>query len=227
MIDKHCIIIDDDDQTVQIERLTQGCRHDGINLSCHQINPNQFVIDDQDSPEIKYNYEDLMRSIKVEIRKGAVLIACDNNLGDNLQGYRLLYDIRSTLNFRHDVILYSGALDSLIKSLMVLDNNFAHVKMLVEAKISKFLKRGDTYIDDIKGTLTKQSFDCQNEILNWLFSFETSKLNLGHPDFKNRTYLEIAEEIQKETPLGIQFQKILIEQAFSIFTELNPPSADV
>jgi len=221
MIDKHCLIIDDENQSVQINRLISLLRSEGINLTCKQINPNDYVTDNQEVEEIEIDNIKLLKDIKSEIMNGAVMIACDNNLGDILHGYELLYEIRNDLNFKHDIILYSGALDTLIKQILSTDNTFPKIKKLVETKISKFLRRSDTYIEDIKGILIKQSFDCQQEILNWLNLFEDHKFINSHPDFNNKNLKEIANDISNNTNDGIHFQRILIEQAISVMIELN------
>jgi hypothetical protein len=60
----------------------------------------------------------------------------------------------------------------------------------------------------------------RDEILRWLYAFKDHSFN-GHPDLERKTCGEIAEAIEMETSLGIQFQKLLIEQGLSTMIKLN------
>lgn len=225
MIPKFCLIIDDEDQSVQINKLKESLRWDGYELNCHQINPNDYVIEDPNKEEALIDKKQLLRHIKHEIQKGVVLIACDNNISDSLKGYELLFYIRNELKFKYDFILYSGILDSLITELYESEDSFNKIRHLVEARISKFLRRNNTYMDDIKGAICNQSFDPRQEILHWLRSFKHASMR-NHAVFGNRTFEELAKEIEEDTNLGIKFQKDMIENSISLLIDLKSFSED-
>lgn len=224
MISKNCLIIDDEDQSVQITKLKNMVRDEGYELICNQINPNDYVIDDSSSEDSLIDKDKLLSAIKKEIRSGVMLIACDNNINDSLKGYELLFLIRNSTKYKYEFILYSGGLDVLINDIFNTDEKYSKAKQLVEARITKFLHRNTTYIEDIKGVICKQSFDLRRELLHWLSSFEEMQIEKGHPDFKNIKLGDIIEAINEDTNLGIKFQKLLVEQGVSMFIDFKLPN---
>src|SRR5688572_32133766 len=97
MIDKFCIIIDDEDQNEIIENLKEDAAKLGIRLNCFQMNPQQDAYYKNRGTEERPDYvidldkvsNDLLtptfRKLKVDI------IACDYDLQDDeVNGYALI-----------------------------------------------------------------------------------------------------------------------------------------
>lgn len=216
----YCIIIDNDDQSSRMGGLVSDMRNHSIDLSYIQINPVDFSQTDSETGEVVYNLDEMYLTIKREIKKGVRMIVCDNGLDiPDIEGYDLIYHLRNKLKFKDDIILYSGNIDNILKKIFEQKDRINAATKLVKCNIKAFLKR-DTYIESLTDYFKHTTFDMQHELLQWLHSFENHQF-MGHPDLERKTMGQIAEAIENDTALGVEFQKLFVEQGISAMIALN------
>src|SRR5438552_8889997 len=97
MIDKFCIIIDDESQDEIVENLKADAMRHGSRLNCFQLNPQDKTysknIGDEMRPEYVIDIDKVMAALKTpEYRRLRVnVIACDYNLEDDeVNGWELI-----------------------------------------------------------------------------------------------------------------------------------------
>lgn len=217
----YCIVIDDNDQTSRMDGLVNDMKNHNIALFYKQINPFHFLTVDENNGEETFDINGMYRDIKIELQKGVRMIVCDNGLGIDkfLEGYDLIYNLRNELKYKHDIILYSGNINSILDKIFEKKDKIAEARKLVKCNIKDFLKR-DTYIESLTDYFKHTTFDIKHELLQWLHSFENHQF-MGHPSLERRTLGKIAEAIENDTALGVEFQKLFVEQGISAMIALN------
>jgi hypothetical protein len=227
---KRCLIIDDEDQSSQINTLKSRLKKsDGIDLLCKQINPNDYSKIDPINGNSTFNEAGFFKQIKSILREGVTVIACDNGLkagNEDIKGYDLICSqIRENMKYKNDVILYSGNLEAVLKEIFENENETDRInqaKKLVKSKITDFVKRSDAnegYIGVLQGLLKKDTFSVQNEISYWLSKLPNHKATFN--DFEGKTFEQLQQEIEDDSHLGNNFQKQIIEQGISALINLN------
>jgi hypothetical protein len=218
-ITQHCIVIDDEDQISRMDDLVRDMRTENIELTYIQINPTNYEKLNSETGESNVDIQRMYRDIKVEIKKGARMIACDNGLLPTMKGYDVIHTIRMELKYKYHIILYSGSIDAVINNIFQQENKVSEVKKLVQCNIKDFLIR-DSYVDSLKNHLRHATFDIEAEIVQWLNAFADHKF-IGHPSLQRNTLGQVADAIENDKPLGIKFQKLFVEQGIATMIKLN------
>jgi hypothetical protein len=219
-ITQHCIVIDDEDQTSKMDDLVRDMRSENVELTYIQINPisKKYYHLNSETEESTFDIEMMYRDIKVEIKKGVRMIACDNGL-TVVKGYDVIHTIRMKLKYKYHIILYSGTIDVVINNIFQQEDKVSEVKKLVQCNIKDFLIR-DSYVDSLKNHLRHATFDIEAEIVQWLNAFADHKF-IGHPSLQRNTLGQVADAIENDKPLGIKFQKLFVEQGIATMIKLN------
>lgn len=229
MEDKHCILIDERDQSSTLKSINRILREEhGINFIYEQINPSdsKFQSLDEESETPMIDLEKIKEEIlSIPYFRRSDTIAIDYNLVENeLNGFQVASLIRK-LGYKtnKEILLYSagieGAIDSILKNG---DLNEKKVKIteLVNGNIN-FIKKDD-YQDEIIRHIRKgPSFNFDIELTNWLYKFENNQFKNIFPPYENLPLGKIAREIESNTSQSQEFRKILVEQTFSVLIQIN------
>lgn len=231
MIDKFCIIIDDESQDEVVENLKADAMQHGIRLNCFQLNPNGNTyhknIGSDEHPDYVIDIDKVTAALKPpeypKLRKVDV-IACDYNLEDDeVNGWELIRKLRFHLNYKKEIILYSGNLDTVISEILR-EGNFGgqlhQIRNLTRANIREFNDKND-YRQSIINAVRQDTFSLESELESLLDKYSDWTFRSVFPLFKNMKLSEVLDEIESGSANGKAFQKALLENAIAHMIELN------
>lgn len=230
MIDKSCIIIDDEPQDEIVENLVGDASKVGIRLTCYQLDPqaDRYYKNagTEEEPEYVIDISKVMEALKSPAyRKCRVdVVACDYHLEDDqVNGYEIIRKIRFHLNYRKGIILYSGNLETVIREILREDNlqeQIDRIKNLARAKILEFNDKSD-YRQSILTAIKQDIFSLESELESLLHNYGDWTFRSVFPLFKGKKLSEILDEIESDSPNAVKFQKELLENAIAHMIELN------
>jgi hypothetical protein len=219
------LIIDDNPDIVIIKNMCEELMHEGYQVCPFWLNPQDTFYQNK---SLTVDTEKFEKAIKKSLIINDIhIVACDNGLGDGLTGITVLARIRDTFHFRGINLLFTNSIGEILHEILEAQNkDFSYkrdmLKKLVRSHSIEFPTRDDLP-KELKAIIRKNKLDdinLRHEILKWLYAFKGHFFN-GHPDLERKTCGEIAEAIEMETSLGVQFQKLLIEQGLSTMIKLN------
>ncbi len=225
MINRSCLIIDNEDQSEEIEKLVRDANDIGIKLECYQLNIGltSFI------EVLTNNLIDKDKVVKVFKerfgRRNFNVVAFDYNLDDtNIKGTDLIRIFNHyNLLKKSPKMVYSGLLDDVLKDIIRdsnLDKAVAKIKSMVRNKVIDYLDRDNRDPQILK-------FLKEDPVSSELF---VSDILNTHPDlifennfvsdkFVGKTYSQVAEMLDKDITLDNEFKKEIIEQVISYLTE--------
>ncbi|MEM9834397.1 MAG: hypothetical protein AAF944_27460 [Bacteroidota bacterium] len=158
MEDRVIVVIDDNDQTKNVEeRIVQHLKKQGLEVKSIVINPNtqEFFNDNSD-----IDLDKLVNGIK-QLAKGyhIDLIACDYELGDkNVNGFTVIEKLRGERFKKCPIILYSGKEGKVIANIFDSpesnDDKKQRLTKLIKCRITTFADRPN-YPNEIIRNLKK------------------------------------------------------------------------
>ncbi|MGJ3234359.1 hypothetical protein [Marivirga sp.] len=226
MIKRTCLIIDDNDQSEEIESLQRRSKEiHGIELICHQFN-----IGNSSFTEVLTNGLIDQDKVVAEFKKrfGGInfnIVALDYDLEDTAIKGTDLIRIFNHYNLlkKSPKMIYSGILDDVLKDIirdLSLDKAVTKIKSMVRNKVIDYLDRNHRDSQILK-FLSEDPLSSELLISNILNShpdlvFEN---NFVSDKFKGKTFAEIAEMLDENITLDNEFKKEIIEQVISYLTE--------
>jgi len=238
MIKRSCLIIDNEDQTEEIEKLVRDAKHQGIELDCHQFNVGNTAYSDIlsggyiDIDKVCQEFRKKFKGIYFDI------IAFDWDLeDDNINGVELIRQFTSKKIARYSPkIVYSGVLDDVIKDIIqenlelvkveegfkpiIKDKAIIKIKSLVRNRVFDYLDRGnrDPMIlkflsEEIQSTelIIAQVLEQYPDLI-----FENNFVNAK---FNGKTFQELADFLKNNDPIANEFKREIIQQVVSYLTE--------
>lgn len=229
MSTKKVLFIDDGNVDAIVEKLRKNLQRQGITLLEEIINLDvlefkKSAIDDD--KKLVFDFSKIKTYILEKyINESFDLIACDYHYAnDPLDGYIILKWIKNESTSkkykirRARFVLYSSEGDKFAKK----TNSVDEVSKLIRIRFDDFLKR-EKLADDLTKLLLKQktTFDFSNMIIKELEKYSDFEFKSVYPKFKGKTLEEIAQEIDKELPNGIDFQRNIAELTIAHLIKLN------
>lgn len=229
MVQKHFIVIDEQDQIETITRIAGTLRRDGIELVHQYTNPTDHQErDSEGNPTM--NRDGLKKAINdIPFFRRAEVIACDFNLVLDLDGFEVITMIRDLgYSIKRQIILYSADIDGvvtrIIEKIQQLHDNIQEQKKLLVALSHaniEFIGR-DGYEQEVITKIKREpDFSLSTELTNWLHKFSNEKFISFFPPYDEKTLGEIADEIEQSTHNSKQFQKEIIEHLLSKLMNLD------
>lgn len=235
MINRTCLIIDNEDQTEEIEKLVRDARYQGIELTCFQFNVGNTAF----SQFLTNGYIDIDKVIsefRLKFKKQEFnIVAFDWDLEDEkITGVELIrhFNHQKIIRFSPKIV-YSGVLDDVLKKIIqdnleiknkskpvLKQNGVKQIKSLVRNKVFEYLDRDnrDSMIlkflkEDIQSTelIISQTLSKYPE-----FRFENNFIN---EKFNGKSFQEISDLLEANDILENEFKKEIIEQVISYLTE--------
>lgn len=232
VVRKRCLIIDDEDQTAEIERLYSFGEKKGLAISCEQ-----FSVGSQKRADLfdgkNLNKDKVFNAFKKECTGGYDLIAFDYQLQDEggITGIDLVKILGSEKKSSIKIV-YSGILDTILSDIL---NKYAEKKTdfkkakasivtLFNAGVTDYVERVGRvgYEEILVDHLTKDEFASDKLLIRKLEEYGKLEFRSTYPLFKGKLLSEIAAEIDRAgNPHSSKFQIELIEQAISNMIDLN------
>jgi CheY-like chemotaxis protein len=221
---RKCLIIDNEDQTEEIEKLLRDAKNDGIELTCEQ-----FSIGDPSYVEVLTEGEIDIKKVISEYRRrfnGDVfhLAAFDYQLDDNINGVELIRQLKANKIFRTTPkIVYSGLMDDILKTIIrdeSRDNAVTRIKALVKNGVIDYIERDNRDIE------IRNFFKTNIESTDLIIEEELKKFpdlifeqNFINKNLVGKTFLEIAKHIEANDQIRNEFKKEIIQQTIAYLTE--------
>ena len=224
---KRLLYIDDNKIDSQIENLRTKLKRQGYELKETFLHLNEdFIMKDTQTGETVLDKSKIQAFINENyINDNFDIVASDYDFKDkSLDGFELLKWIKNeSISKKHKLrrakfCLYSAEQDKVAKIFSTPEQ----VKKLIKLKIDDFIDR--TRIpDEITQILLapQKSYYFKDHLISYLEKFGDEKLKSTFPKFKGMTLTEIAHEIDKDLPNGIEFQKYLVELTIAHLLEIN------
>lgn len=220
-----CLIVDDKDQQHTFKAQIQDIlKKEGHNVEIIFINTT--------SPELLNEeqniYKDKLKAcIKSKIEgKHIDVVASDFDLSDDVVNGLDVIEIIRSIREKVPIILYSGNLEKAIKSVMGdpaskdLPTLINDVKKLMLHHISEFIDRTG-YAASVIKVLKNKDTSTKQILLKKLREYPDLKLSSAYPIFSGKKLSQIADEIEKSTYQGQEFQQELIEQTIAYIIEIS------
>jgi hypothetical protein len=221
------LYIDDNRIDSQIENLRKKLKRSGFDLDETFLNLNDEKLKKRDENQkvildLKKIKEYIIENYSQE---NFDIVASDYDYSDeNLDGYQLLSWIKNQskaqkyrLRFAQ-FCLYSAEQDKLVEQL----NSPDKIKKLVKLKIDDFIDRNNLANDLFSLFIKpKEKYSYSKHLIDYLEKYPDLIFNNVYPKFKGKTLSEIAHEIDKDLPNGIDFQKNLVELTIAHLVDLN------
>jgi hypothetical protein len=226
MRNRKCLIIDNDDQTDEIERIIRLGKQKGLNIECHQFNVGSPLRDDL-LTDNKIDIEKVVSVYKRDYKKNAYhLVAFDWGLTEGLDGIELIRQFEHHRCISDSMkMLYSGLLKSIIYT-MIDDYEiskdkeplYKKINTLIKVDIKDFSER-ETYDETIVTVLDKSDERLEIILKQELLKYKDLTFKSGYTPFKGNTLEEIVDKM--DTPLGETYKRDLLENAIAHMIELN------
>jgi hypothetical protein len=221
------LYIDDNRIDSQIENLRKKLKRSGFDLdeTFLNLNDEKFKKRDENQKVILDLKKIKEYIIENYSRENFDIVASDYDYSDeNLDGYQLLSWIKNQskaqkyrLRFAQ-FCLYSAEQDKLVEQL----NSPDKIKKLVKLKIDDFIDRNNLANDLFSLFIKpKEKYSYSKHLIDYLEKYPDLIFNNVYPKFKGKTLSEIAHEIDKDLPNGIDFQKNLVELTIAHLVDLN------
>lgn len=224
---KRLLYIDDNKIDSQIENLRKKLKNFGYELDETFLHLNDdFMIKDEETGKIKLDKAKIHTHIQDNyVNENFDIVASDYDFKDTyLDGFELLKWIKNESESkkyrlrRAKFCLYSAEQDKVAKTFSTPEQ----VKKLIKLKIDDFIDRTNIPEEITKLFVAPQkTYYFKEHVVNYLEKYGDEVFKSVYPKFKGKTLSEIANEIDKDLPNGIEFQKSLVELTLSHLIELN------
>ncbi|SDU11869.1 hypothetical protein SAMN04487762_1907 [Polaribacter sp. Hel1_33_78] len=221
---RKCLIIDNEDQTEEIEKLIRDAKNDGIELICEQ-----FSVGDPEYIEVLTKGAIDIEKVISEYRRrfsGVVfhLVAFDYDFEDvKINGVELIRQLKANRIFRNTPkIVYSGLMDDILKTIIrdeSRDNAVTRIKALVKNGVIDYLERDNRDIE------IRNFFKTNIESTDLIIEEELKKFpdlifeqNFINKNLVGKTFLEIAKHIEANDQIRNEFKKEIIQQTIAYLT---------
>lgn len=224
---KRLLYIDDNKIDSQIENLRKKLKRLGFDLNETFLHLNDdFKTKDEKSGQIILDKPKLQAYILRHLANDNFdIVASDYDFKDsNLDGFELLKWIKNESESKKYRIrnakfcLYSAEQDKVVKTFDTPEK----VKKLIKLKIDEFISR-ERIPDEITQMFTApvKSYYFKEHVVSYLEKYGDQVFQNVFPKFKGKTLSEIANEIDKDLPNGLEFQKYMVELTLAHLIELN------
>jgi hypothetical protein len=238
MIKRTCLIIDDEDQSEEIEKLVRDASYQGIELVCHQFNVGntsctEFLTNGLiDIQKVVDEFNKKFKSIHFDI------VAFDWHLDDeNVTGVELIRKFTYHKIARYSPkIVYSGVLDDVIKKIIqenlelkkdkgtfkpiIKDDAIRKIKSLVKNRVYEYLDR-DSRDPMILKFLKEEIQSTELIVIQVLEQYPELRFenNFVNEKFNGKTFKEIADFLKNNDSVALEFKREIIQQVVSYLTE--------
>lgn len=231
MIEKRCLIIDNEDQDSNIETIERLGKSNGIQIFCDQFNigmPNRVDLLTENKIDITKVVNEFFRTYGQNTYH---LVALDWDLGeDHIDGVELIRKFQENRILRHTPkILYSGLLKDKISSQLdgfkkksTPDKNSLTIwiNTLIRIDVRNFVDR-TLYEQEIINQFLKTDETIDLILEELLKKFPTLRFqnNFVSKSFAGKTFGELSQILESEDRLRNEFKKEIVQQVLAYLTE--------
>jgi hypothetical protein len=220
------LLIDDGPVTSIVDKVELALKKRGITLDYKVIDVNDQSFkkkSEEKQDEEVLDFEKIKEHIiEKYIDEPFDIIACDYYYADILNGSKILSWIKNTSNTQKKRIrkakfcLYSSEVDKICTT----SNTVDEIRKLITIKLTGLYNRTNL-AEELITLCEKNDAKLSSIFATEMEKFSHTRFKSAYPPFKDKTFGEIAQEVDRETHHGQKFAKNLIELTVNHLNELN------
>ncbi len=230
-MEKFCLLIDDEDQGPNIEKIEREGKKKNLLIKCFQYNVgginNEHLLENGaiQLDKVMDNFHNEFQGISFD------LIAFDWDFNDTVvNGIELIRVFQERkIRLKTPKLLYSGRLKDEIESYfegykeekISFETAWNRVNALVNANIVGFKDRNDYEMGIVKYFDQNQLPTPENIIIRELRKYSSLTFHNIYPPFDNLTLSEIAQIIENDEPKGLKFLSNILELTIAHMIDIN------
>lgn len=221
------LFIDDGELKSIIDKIKLNLRKEGFTVveTIIDLSQSEFQIkSDDDSDKQVLDFEKIKNTLRGYFDEPFDIIACDYHYAnDDLDGSKILSWLKNISTTEKKRIrkakfcLYSSEVDKVITKTTTVDE----ITKLIKIRLTDLYKREQLAEGLSKLVKDNKRVDLNKELISELEKYGDLKFKSVYPQFKGKTFSEIAKEIDSESHHGVLFSKNLIEISVAHFSDLN------
>lgn len=216
MIEKFCLVIDEDDQSEPLNLIRNTLQSEGIDFHYNQFYPQKNIIVDTATGNITGDIDTIFSKININeyLKRQVDIVACDYNYGQDfpVNGFDVLLKIRENRK-NLKLLLFSGNEKKIVTDIAGIDNEDERLKKFEQIfKLNaELIKREDYKNSIINFCRGNKVFDFDDELDGFLRKFGDFEFISIYPDFRGKKLSAIAD-ILKDTnnQKGTDFKKSIL-----------------
>lgn len=221
------LFIDDGELKSIIDKIKLNLRKDGFTIAetIIDLSRSEFQKKSDANPDEQVlDFDKIKETLKGHFDEAFDIIACDYHYAnDVLDGSKILSWLKNTSTTEKKRIrkakfcLYSSEVDKVIAKTNTVDE----ITKLIKIRLTDLYQR--EHLAEGLSKLVKENkrVDWNKELVSELEKYGALKFKSVYPQFKGKTFSEIAKEIDSESHHGILFSKNLVEISIAHFSDLN------
>lgn len=225
---RHLILVDEQSQKFRLKSIAENLHNEGIELIHKEINPNDYVIRQEDG-DLVFDKELFMKALtEVPFFHYLDMFATDYNLIDNqLKGIDVL-SIFGELkpSFGKKVVIYSAHIESVIKDILMLeDESFeeqvSRLKLLTRYDV-EYMKGEDEFGTKLKGLIAKEpNMSIDDQLSENLRAIDNNDTHCAIPPYDHMTLGEVANLLMSKTEHSVKLKREIIDHIMAIITKVD------
>jgi hypothetical protein len=220
------LLIDDGPVTSIVDKVELALKKRGITLDYKviDINDQAFKKKNKEKPDEEIlDFEKIKEHIVEKyIDEPFDIIACDYYYADVLNGSKILSWIKNTSNTQKKRIrkakfcLYSSEVDKICTT----SNTVDEIRKLITIRLTGLYNRTNL-AEELITLCEKNDVKLSSIFATEMNKFSHTTFKSTYPPFKDKTFGEIAQEVDRETHHGQKFAQNLIELTINHLNDLN------
>ncbi len=228
MEQRYLVLIDEQSQSLRLERIAASLMKDGIKLVYKEIDPSVYQ-KRLDSGDATFDKDAFIQALKdIHFIHHLDVFATDYNLIEGqLNGIdviRFFTDIKPYFSKR--VILYSAQIEGVIGDILKgregkFEEQCAMLKLLARFDID-YLKSGGEFENKFKGLLEKEpDITIDARMIESMQVINSDKIYCSIPPYTNKTIAEIVELLESKNSQAIDLRKEITDHIMAIITDVK------
>lgn len=228
MEQRHLVLVDEQSQSSQLQKIAKNLQSEGIELIYREINPKDYVIRHSDV-DVSFDQESFTNALKaIPFIHHLDVFATDYNLiEEQLKGINVLSifsDIKPFYNKK--VVIYSAQIEGVIQDILARENEsfdeqISMLKLLTRYDV-EYWKSEDGFGTKLKGLITKeQDISIDDQLTENMMDINSDKILFSIPPFDNMTLPEVAKIMISKDSRSIKLRKEITDHIMAIITKID------
>lgn len=228
MEQRHLIIVDEQSQSSQLQKIAESLQSEGIELIYQEINPEDYVIRHSDV-DISFDQELFTNALKaIPFIHHLDVFATDYNLiEEQLKGINVLSIFSGIKPFYNKkVVIYSAQIEGVIQDILARENEsfdeqISMLKLLTRYDVEYWKSEGE-FGAKLKSLIAKeQNISIDDQLTESMMDINSDMILFSIPPFNNMTLPEVAKIMMSKDSRSIKLRKEITDHIMAIITKID------
>lgn len=228
MEQRYLILVDEQSQGTQLQRIAEVLHDEGIELIYQEINPKNYVTRHSDE-DISFDQELFTNELKtIPFIKHLDVFATDYNLIENqLKGINVLSIFNDILPFYNKkIVIYSAQIEGVIKDILARENEsfdeqVSMLKLLTHYDVEYWTSEGE-FGAKLKSLIAKeQNISIDNQLIDNMTDISSTKIRFSIPPFNKMVLPDVAKILMSKDSRSIKLKKEITDHIMAIITNIE------